>query len=238
MYNSSAWTVRLLYPLYVPINKRVRNNRLLIRYLFKAQLPKGLKATWDFTTLVLRHALLQRRPIGIRVLEVGVGQAALLSIYLARKFGVKADGVDIIADRVRSSRRVAQYNSIALHIWQSDLFENIRGKYDLIFFNAAYIPTRFGELHDITGHYQLGDAQAWDGGAKGTDTIIRFMVQSPPFLMPGGEILLGVNNFYVSDAHISQTVQTSTLVLVDRITALLNPSTVYVLHHKESPYDK
>ena len=238
MWNAPSWTVRLLYPPYVSIAQRVRSNRLLTRCLFKARLPKGLKATWDFTTLVLRHALLQRRPVGTRALEVGVGQAALLPIYLARKLGVKADGVDVVADRVQSSRQVARYNSIALYIWQSDLFENVRDKYDLIFFNAAYIPTRFGQLQDITGRGQLDDARAWDGGPNGTDTITRFLAQSPHFLTFGGEILLGVNNFYVSDARISQIVQTSALVLVDRITVLLSPSTVYVLRHKESRDDK
>jgi release factor glutamine methyltransferase len=229
--------VKLLYPLYLSIIQPLRSHPLLIRYLFKVRLYKGEKVSWDFTTLALKHALYKRlsrhHDSNISVLEIGVGQAALLCIYLARKFGIKADGVDIVADRVSRSNRAARYNSIPLRIWRSDFFQKIEGKYDLIFWNASYIPTGFGEHYNLTGREDLGDKRAWDGGSDGTHAIKRFLNQAPRYLTPNGEILLGVNTFYVSKTLICQILRDTFLVTSERISTPFNPSAVYVLRYKK-----
>ena len=233
--------VKLFYPLYIFVIQLIRTNPLLIKYLFKARLLKnrfckGGKVSWDFTTLTLKHALKQRlshiQHTNISILEIGVGQAALLCIYLARKFGIKADGVDIIPQRVERSKQVVQYNSLDLRIWQSDFFQQVVDKYDLIFWNASYIPTSFGKHHQLTGRGDLGDQRAWDGGSDGTRAIQRFLTQAPSFLAPGGEILLGVNQFYVPEESISRLLQQTSLTLHERISRRFNPSVVYVLKNK------
>ncbi len=230
--------VKRLFPFYLPFAQFIRGHPLLIRYLFKVRLRKGDKVTWDFTTLVLKHALRKRVLKNGSVLEIGVGQAALLSIYLARKFGIKADGVDIVADRVKRSKQVAQYNSIPIRIWQSDFFQHVDNTYDLIHWNASYIPTDFGKECNLTHREELGDSRAWDGGSDGTDAINRFLNQAPLYLTPGGEILLGVNRFYVPKERIIRIIQSSSLVVFDCISRPLNPSVVYVLRHKEIQNEK
>lgn len=224
-----------LYPFYLSIARAIRRNRLLIRILFKVRLPRSdrRKISWDFTTIMMKHAIGKRiTNANTSVLEIGVGQAALLCIYLVRTSGIQPDGVDIIADRVKQSHRIARYNSISLRLWQSDLFERVENKYDFIFWNASYIPTEFGKQYNLTHSSDLGDCRAWDGGSNGTDAIVRFLTQAPDYLTPQGEILLGVNRFYVPGETISRILKTTSLTLVDRISRMFNPSVVYVLHLK------
>jgi release factor glutamine methyltransferase len=182
---------------------------------------------------MMKHAIGKRLTnANASVLEIGVGQAALLCIYLVRTSGIRPDGIDIIADRVKQSQRIARYNSISLRLWQSDLFERVENKYDFIFWNASYIPTEFGKQYNLTHSSDLGDSRAWDGGSNGTDAIVRFLTRAPDYLTPQGEILLGVNRFYVPGETISRILKTTSLTLVDRISRLFNPSVVYVLHLK------
>lgn len=226
-----------LYPFYLSIARAIRRNRLLIRILFKVRLPRSNrgKISWDFTTIMMKQAIDQRLTnTNSSVLEIGVGQAALLCIYLVRTSGIQPDGIDIIAERVKQSQRIARYNSISLRLWQSDLFERVENKYDFIFWNASYIPTDFGKQYNLTHNSDLGDSRAWDGGSNGTDAIVRFLTLAPDYLTPQGEILLGVNRFYISGETMSQILKTTSLTLVKRISRLFNPSVVYVLHLKES----
>jgi methylase of polypeptide subunit release factors len=230
--------VKRLFPFYLPLAQFIRGHPLLIRWLFKVHLRKSDRVTWDFTTLVLKYALRKRVLKNGSVLEIGVGQAALLSIYMARTFGIKADGIDIVADRVKHSKQVARYNSIPIRIWQSDFFQHVDNTYDLIHWNASYIPTDFGKEYNLTHRVELGNSRAWDGGSDGTDAINRFLSQAPFYLTPDGEILLGVNRFYVPQERITRIIQNSSLVVSDCISRPLNPSLVYVLRHKEIQNEK
>jgi methylase of polypeptide subunit release factors len=225
--------VNLLYPLYLSIAKSIRTHPLLIRRLFNVRLYNEKNISWDFTTLILKHALRKRLKPNMSVLEIGVGRAALLCIYLARRLNIKPDGVDIIADRVDSSLRIARYNHTPLRIWQSDFFEQVENKYDLIFWNASYIPTGFGNKHHLTGQGDLGDTRAWDGGDSGAIAIARFLSQAPQYLSVNGEILLGVNHFHVPRETISRVIQAHSLTIIDLISRPFNPSLVYVLGKKE-----
>jgi methylase of polypeptide subunit release factors len=223
--------VQRLYPVYLPIAQWVRSHPLLIRWFFGVRLPKGEKISWDFTTLALRYALRKRLSPPVSVLEIGVGQAALLCIYLARKQGIQADGVDIVPERAAHSQQVARYNAVPLHIRQSDLFEKVRNTYDVIFWNAAYIPTGFGNKHRLTHRQDLGDRRAWDGGDDGTEPIRRFLHQVPRYLNANGRILLGVNRFYVPETTMARLLETVPLVMVERMSRPFNPSVVYILRH-------
>ncbi|MCP4156214.1 MAG: methyltransferase [bacterium] len=224
--------IKFAYPLYLSIAQRIRTNHMLIRLLFKVRLPKKSNVSWDFTTLVLKHTLKKHLSEDSKILEIGVGQAALLSIFLAKHYNISPDGIDIIPERVKNARLIAQLNNVSLNIRQSDFFENITNTYQLIFWNAAYIPTPFGEDHSLTQHAKLNDNRAWDGGNNGTEAITRFLTQAPDYLTPNGEILLGVNNFYVPENVMSNTVDASSFIITKRISKPLNPSAVYVLHHR------
>ncbi|MBI1934860.1 methyltransferase [Candidatus Woesearchaeota archaeon] len=62
---------------------------------------------------------------------------------------------------------------------QSDLFEKVKGKFDIIIFNPPYLPEDL-KLKDLT----------LDGGKKGYEVIGRFLSGANAFLNPDGVILI------------------------------------------------
>lgn len=64
----------------------------------------------------------------------------------------------------------------------SDLFSNVKGKFDLIIFNPPYLPEDEREPQD--------SSTATTGGKKGYETIERFLKQAKKFLKKDGKILL------------------------------------------------
>lgn len=77
---------------------------------------------------------------------------------------------------------VAHLKSIGILAIKSNLFSNIKGKFDLIAFNPPYLPRDKQEPKDS----QL----ATTGGRRGDEIILKFLKQSVKHLNPHGIILL------------------------------------------------
>lgn len=122
---------------------------------------------------------------GEKVLDMGTG-SGILAIIAARQGG-NVTATDINPQALECARRNAQKNKVKIDFLESDLFKNIKGKFDLIIFNAPYVPTDPGELKDV-------ECIAWAGGEHGRKVIIRFVKAAPKFLKPGGRILLMVSS--------------------------------------------
>ena len=225
----SSRMARWLFPVYLRGARWLRENHFLIRRLFGVRLPRDAVVSWDWTTLVLKRALTSRLSRGQSVLEVGVGQGALLTLLIARRCGVAVDGIDILPERVHSAQSIVAHNNASIRIWQSDLFDHVTDRYDCIFFNAAYIPTEFGANQQLTERGAFTDDRAWNGGDSGTEIMVRFLAGASDVLTPGGEVLLGLSNFYVPDALMQKVIAASPLDFVTRFTTFANPSAVYVL---------
>ncbi len=68
-------------------------------------------------------------------------------------------------------------------IIKSNLFSNIKGKYDLIIFNPPYLPDN--------KHNKQKDTS---GGKKGSEIINKFLIQAHKYLSKNGKILLLASN--------------------------------------------
>jgi methylase of polypeptide subunit release factors len=225
-----------VYPLYFRLVQIPRENHAVIRLLFKVRVPKGMRVTWDFTDLALRRALNKYKPTSGSALEIGTGMGAVLTNYLRSISSLKLDGVELIAERVKSSQAVSDYNRSGARVWQSDLFQNVEGKYDLVFHNAAYMPK--GLVKDVLSGIGRTDDRFWHGGEEVASSMTRFFAQAAEHLNPGGTVMLGANNFYVPDEKITGLIKAGPLKLIDRVTMTFNPSSVYVLRIKEKTDDK
>lgn len=212
-----------------PLIRRLRGHPLAVRALFGVRLPPGLRVGYDTTTVALHRSLARRGRGAASALEVGVGEAALLAVSFARRFGVAVDGVDLSAARVESSRRVAGHNRAAVRIWQSDLLDGVEGRYDLIFTNPPYVPTAAGRALDLTAAAGFDDDRVWDGGADGTAVIARLLAQAPAHLEAGGRLILGVQSFYVPDETVRRLAAAAGFEVVGRERPWLSPSVVWVL---------
>ena len=77
---------------------------------------------------------------------------------------------------------------------QSDLLERLNDEsFDVILANLPYIPSaRIPSLDESVREFE--PLLALDGGPDGTEIIRRFLIQTPPFLKPGGLIILEVDD--------------------------------------------
>ncbi len=110
-------------------------------------------------------------------LEIGCGSG--IQLQTALKSGIKKENissVDINKKAVKHCRKL-KFNCI-----QSNLFESIKGKYNLIVFNPPYLP----ENKDEPQSSQL----ATTGGKKGSEIINKFLKQAKDYLKENGKIFL------------------------------------------------
>jgi release factor glutamine methyltransferase len=122
---------------------------------------------------------------GKHVLDVGTGCGILGVVVAANAARIVA--IDISPYAVRCARENAELNGVIgkFYFIQGDLlhFLNVDDKFDLILFNAPYVPTDYCE--DVSWL-----ERAWAGGKTGGEVIDRFICQCPDHLMPSGRILL------------------------------------------------
>jgi len=119
------------------------------------------------------------------VVDVGTG-CGLLGIVAAKKAS-RVFVVDINPYAVRCAMENAKLNHVKSKMFflQTDLFATIKtGKmFDLILFNAPYLPVEYAEKGSWL-------ERAWVGGASGRQVIDRFIDDSPKYLKRTGRVLL------------------------------------------------
>ncbi|MFH0836538.1 MAG: HemK2/MTQ2 family protein methyltransferase [Candidatus Aenigmatarchaeota archaeon] len=116
-----------------------------------------------------------------RVLEIGSG-SGLLSILCSR-FGADVLAVDINPDAVLATRENAIINKVELVTAESDLFSGVKEKYDIIIFNAPYLPDE-----DVL----TKKAQSINYN-KG-DIIKRFLLEYRKYLRKNGKVYILVSS--------------------------------------------
>jgi release factor glutamine methyltransferase len=120
-----------------------------------------------------------------QVLDVGTG-CGILGILAAEKAD-NVVAVDLNPYAVCCARENAMLNNLRckMAFIQTDLLTalNESAKFDLILFNAPYLPAAESEEESWIG-------RSWAGGINGRKVIDRFIAEAPLHLKPGGRILL------------------------------------------------
>lgn len=109
-----------------------------------------------------------------KVLDLGTGTGILAEAALEKTKGVLA--ADINEEAVNFVKKKC------IKAVKSDLFSNIKGKFDLIIFNPPYLPKEVKEPED--------SALATTGGKKGNEIIEKFLSQAREHLEKDGKILI------------------------------------------------
>ena len=221
------------YRLLHPVVSWIRSRPVTFRVLFGLKVPVGVPIHYDTTTVLLRKALEKEVKTTDRVLEMGIGQAALLSLFIAKKKKMIPSGVDLSQARVDSSVATARLNAITAKFWASDLFTKVDGTFDVIFFNPPYVDTESGRKLNLSKRLSLESDAAWDGGVGGTDIIKKFVVGSARHLVAGGKVIVGVQDFYIRKETIERIAGEAGYYIHDVIAGSLNPSKVYVLKKQQ-----
>lgn len=143
-------------------------------------------------TEILVETALEQLEDGESVLDMCTGSGCiLLSIAKLGNPG-RTDGADISAAALEAARRNA--DNLGLHeteFIQSNLWEQITGRYDMIVSNPPYIPSE--EIPHLMREVALHEPQtALDGGADGLDFYREITRQAKDYLMPGGRLLMEI----------------------------------------------
>lgn len=107
-----------------------------------------------------------------RVLDMGTGSGIQAKTALESKSVTEVVAADINPFAAEHAGSVAKFVL-------TDLFENIRGKFDTIIFNPPYLPDE-PKAPDV----------ALDGGPTGIELTLRFVEQAKEYLAENGLILL------------------------------------------------
>ncbi len=131
------------------------------------------------TFLLLRAALSEARS-NDRVLEIGCGSGLICQELKPRVALLLA--TDINPHAVRAAR------ARGIDVIRADLFAGINARFDLVLFNAPYLPT---QPEERTDHWI---DRALDGGESGRETVDRFIADLAGHLRPGGRALLLISS--------------------------------------------
>jgi release factor glutamine methyltransferase len=122
---------------------------------------------------------------GDKVLDLGAG-CGILGILAAKKAS-SILAIDLNPYAVRCANENSKLNGLRdkMGFVQASLFSalNPTVKFDLILFNAPYLPSEDGETVSWIG-------RSWAGGANGREVVDRFIQQVPTHLTPNGRVLL------------------------------------------------
>lgn len=124
----------------------------------------------------------------------GSGAIAIAAFKELEKYNreVKMTAVDISADALEVAKENAKRNDAKdIKFVQSDLFEKVRGKFDIIVTNPPYIPTATIETlqREVRDHEPR---LALDGGEDGLDFYRRIAEGAPKRLARGGMLIMEV----------------------------------------------
>lgn len=122
---------------------------------------------------------------GESVLDLGTG-SGILAVVAAKK-AAHVLAVDLNPYAIRCARDNARLNHVSdrMDFLQGDLFSafNSGVRFDLVLFNAPYLPSEAGEEATWIG-------RSWAGGANGRLVVDRFISAVPAYLKVGGRVLL------------------------------------------------
>ena len=114
-----------------------------------------------------------------------------IAVSLAFLFpSAQVTGADISAEAIEVARKNASNMNLGkrVNFVQSDLFDNIEGKFDLIISNPPYIPTEV--IKTLSPEVQSEPHIALDGGSDGMEIIKKIILAAPPYLKAGGLLAL------------------------------------------------
>ncbi|MAG78814.1 hypothetical protein CMI40_00360 [Candidatus Pacearchaeota archaeon] len=128
---------------------------------------------------VLKEEIPKLLTKNLTLLEIGAGSG--IQLETARNLGIKnIFSCDINSLAIKHCKKLG-FNCI-----KSDLFENIKGKFDLIIFNPPYLPEDKKEPEN--------SKVSTTGGKIGSEIINRFLEQAKFHLNKNGKIILLISS--------------------------------------------
>ena len=122
------------------------------------------------------------------ILDLGCGIGPL-AIYFAKNGATSVDAIDIYDEHLKFAKKNADLNNIEVNIFESDLFQNVSKKYDLICCDVSGVKE---EVARLTGWFPEEVPKADDSGAN---LILNVIANSKEFLKENGELVICTTSF-------------------------------------------
>lgn len=151
--------------------------------------PKALIPRQDTETLV--EEVLRYLHDGMRILDMCTGSGCILLSLLRYSNDCAGAGCDISEEALQVAKKNAEALGVEAKFFQSDLFEKVSGKFEIIVSNPPYIPS--GEIGNLMEEVREHDPiLALDGGEDGLDFYRELTKKAGEYLCPGGMLFFEI----------------------------------------------
>ena len=167
----------------------------------------GCKIKVDERALIPRQETEQLAEIAVKTAEAGdkvlymCTGSGCVAVAIAKGCAgknVSVTAADISDAALMLAQENAELNNVTVHFVRTDLFENIRGRFNLIVCNPPYI--RSGEIASLDREVKDFEPRiALDGGADGLDFYRRLAREANRYVARGGMLILEVGEDQASD---------------------------------------
>ena len=145
----------------------------------------------DTETLV-EEALKVAKP-GMKVLDMCTGSGCIIISILRHGKELEGYASDISRHAINVAKENAKLNQVAVSFETGDLFDHIKGKYDIIVSNPPYIRTEeIAKLMPEVQNFEPYDAL--DGKEDGLFFYRKIVEQAGDYLNPGGHLLFEIGH--------------------------------------------
>ena len=147
-------------------------------------------------TEILVEEVLKELHDGMRVLDMCTGSGCILLSLLHYSNDCEGLGVDLSAEALEVAGRnvlkvLTPEKAEHAHFLQSDLFEKVEGKFEIIVSNPPYIAS--AEVEKLMPEVRDFEPEnALDGGADGLDFYRKIAGQVKDYLNPGGYVYMEI----------------------------------------------
>ena len=136
---------------------------------------------------------------GDEVLEIGAGSGCLI-ITLALEKNIKASACDVTEKALAVASQNAKDLGAECAFIKSDLFENVKGTFNMIVSNPPYIKT--ADIEGLDAEVKDYESkEALDGGADGLDFYRRIAKEAPKHLKADGWLLFEIGYDQAKDVE-------------------------------------
>jgi len=128
------------------------------------------------------------------ILDIGTGETGIISIFSLKHGASKVTAVDIDRGTINWAKYNGRLNRLENIKWMvSDIYSNVKGRFDLIVSNPPQLPMSDISLHD-------------SGGKDGRSVIDQIIVEAKEHLIPNGIIIISVFDFLSVDRKLGEKV--------------------------------
>ena len=122
------------------------------------------------------------------ILDLGCGIGPL-AIYFAKNGAKCVDAIDIYDEHLKFTKKNSDLNDVRVNVFESNLFQNVSKKYDLICCDVSGVKE---EVARLTGWFPEEVPKADDSGAN---LILNVIANSKQFLKENGELVICTTSF-------------------------------------------